>query len=504
MEEAEICWLLEHQQLCFPKELDFLKNEGANKTSLSSQFNLKLDQNGLIRVHSRLQNADLPRDVINPVLLSGDHKLSELLIWRWSHLDTCHGSVRTVMNHIRKRFWLLKCRQTIKKVLKNCAECKLLKGVPYITPETPALPSFRVEQTEPFQFTGVDYMGLLYIRGNDSSKIKKCYIALFTCMVTRAVHLEVAIDGTSEAFARAFRRFVAYQTIPQIIFSDRGSNFVGFQPMLNELMKTSHMEQEMRRNRIEWRFIPAKAPWFGGIWERLVGITKNVLKRKVGRAFLTFEELQTVVAEVGSRVNSRPLTYVGTSLDEPVPLTPVQLMRGHIPDSLPIRINKTDVTDETFDISKTVLTRRHKYLISLIKAAWDNWQDEYLLALRERDKRNTPGGGRGELLPTIGDVVLYQDEVGQKTLRLGRIIKLIKSRDGECRVVLIKTPNGETVRPIRKVSCLESCQENLKLTHDDQPTTDESQISCDRPKRTAGLAALEKIKSLATQEFEDD
>jgi len=502
MESAEICWLLEHQQLCFPKELELLKNEGGNKTSLSSQFKLKLDEHGLIRVHSRLQNADLPRDVVSPVLLSGEHKLSDLLIWR-SHLNTCHGSVRTVMNYMRKRFWLLRCRQTIKKVLKNCAECKLLKGIPYHTPETPALPSLRVEKAEPFQFTGVDYMGPLYIRGNDSKKVKKCYIALFTCMVSRAVHLEVAIDGTSDAFARAFRRFVAYQTIPQVVYSDRGSNFVGFQPMLNELMEDSQMDQEMRRNRIEWRFIPAKAPWFGGIWERLVGITKDVLKRKLGRSFLTFEELQTVVAEVGSRVNSRPLTYVGTNLDEPAPLTPVQLMRGHIPDSLPVRINKIDITDESFEISKSGLTRRHKYIMSLIKSAWDNWQDEYLLALRERDRRNTPGKGKGEIIPALGDVVLYQDDVGQKTLKLGRIIKLIKSKDGECRVVLIKTPHGETVRPIRKVSYLESCEEKLTLSYE-QPTSGKIPNVNVRPKRTAGLRALEKIKSIASQEIEEE
>jgi hypothetical protein len=265
MERAEEKWIHEHQQICFKKEIDFLQGVSKVKTSIIDQLWLYFE-NDVLRVKTRLQHANLPESAVNPILLSGEHELTRLYIIN-AHERTFHGSAATVMAYLRKRFWLPKCRQNVGKILRDCAFCNRMKGTPYIVPVTPALPIRRVIEAEPFQFVGVDYTGHLYVREPNSKATVKCYIALFTCLCTRAVHLEVASDASAEAFARVYRRFVAHQTAPQIIYNDRGSNFLGFKPMLKEIKGSPAVEAEMSLNRTTWEFIPAKAPWFGGFWE---------------------------------------------------------------------------------------------------------------------------------------------------------------------------------------------------------------------------------------------
>ena len=86
---------------------------------------------------------------------------------------------------------------------------------------------------------------------------------------------------------------------------------------------------------VDWQFIPERAPWYGGWWERLIGITKRTLKKILGRALVDLETLQTVVTEVESILNDRPLTYVSSSLEDPEPLTPAHLISGRKIRSLP-------------------------------------------------------------------------------------------------------------------------------------------------------------------------
>jgi hypothetical protein len=95
----------------------------------------------------------------------------------------------------------------VKKLLSKCTVCKKLTGKPYKAPEAAALPEFRVKQSSPFDKVGVDFAGPLYVKQGKS--MRKVYIALFSCCITRALHLELVEDMFAQTFRRCLRRFTA-------------------------------------------------------------------------------------------------------------------------------------------------------------------------------------------------------------------------------------------------------------------------------------------------------
>ena len=158
----------------------------------------------------------------------------------------------------------------------------------------------------------------------------------------------------------------------------------------------------------------------GGVWERLIGVCKRTLKKVLGNAFITIDELYTIITEVEARVNNRPLTYVSSEgFDKP--LTPSQLICGRDIETLPALVDEEDKL-ETYEFDPTAISRRHRKLLKLINNAWDKWSQEYILMLRDRDKKAIPGNKTGEKVPMVGDVVIMLAEHKSAPLQLGRII----------------------------------------------------------------------------------
>ena len=139
--------------------------------------------------------------------------------------------------------------------------------------------------------------------------MRKSYFALFTCCVTRAVHLELVEDLSVETFKRCLRRFIARRGIPALIVSDNAKTFKGTEKQLRTLFRHPQVREEMQNHRIERRFNLERTPWWGGFFERMVGCVKRCLKNVLGNARLTYDELLTVLTEVEATLNSRPLTY---------------------------------------------------------------------------------------------------------------------------------------------------------------------------------------------------
>ena len=167
------------------------------------------------------------------------------------------------------------------------------------------------------------------MRGN--GREMKVYICLFTCAVTRAIHLEVVTDLTEENFLQAFRRFVSRRSLPYTMISDNASTYSAAANELNELFQSDSLKQTLNRKGVNWQFIPKRAPWFGGFWERLIGLTKNAVKKVLGRAFVSLSTLQTITTEIEAHLNNRPLTYVSSDIDDPEPLTPAHLLYSRHP-----------------------------------------------------------------------------------------------------------------------------------------------------------------------------
>ncbi|XP_051172236.1 uncharacterized protein LOC127288674 [Leptopilina boulardi] len=189
------------------------------------------------------------------------------------------------LNQIRQFFWILRSRQVIKSVIYNCVTCVRLKAT-VAEQLMGSLPINRVSRPlRPFLHVGVDYAGPIKLksqkgRGHSSHM---AYIAVFICFAVRAIHLEIVSDYTSEAFIATLKRFVSRRGLPQVIYSDNGTNFKGAQRELDEVfksvVKSAEIQSYVINDKIRWEFIPPAVAHFGGIWEFGVRSVKYHLRR---------------------------------------------------------------------------------------------------------------------------------------------------------------------------------------------------------------------------------
>ena len=285
------------------------------------------------------------------------------------------------------------------------------------------LPSIRTRPSRPFSHTGVDLGGPLFVRGMVRHEVVKLYFAVFTCAVTRALHLEVVSSQNTEDFIKAYRRFSARRGKPLSILSDNAKNFKG-------AARTLAVEG------VAWRFIVERAPWWGGFWERMVGLTKCALRRTLGRALLGREELETVLCDIESAINARPLTVVSDDPDDLRPLRPADFL--HCP------------VGADSDGGKEDLRGRKRYHQAVAAHLWKRWQQEYLRNLR--DFQHTPSGSQAN----VGDLVLIAgDHCNRLTWKTGVIQQLHLGRDGLARSATLRTTDGDRRRPVQRLYLLE-------------------------------------------------
>ena len=133
----------------------------------------------------------------------------------------------------------------------------------------------------------------------------KVYILLFTCGISRAIHLEIQTNETTREFIKALKRVVARWGRPQIIYLDNAKTFIAAEKWINKIKKNEHFK-DLAREEIRWKFNLAKVPWWGGQVERMIELTKQTLYKSLGNAHLTISELEEIVLD--SEINLKPLT----------------------------------------------------------------------------------------------------------------------------------------------------------------------------------------------------
>ena len=275
-----------------------------NFEHLKHQFDLFQDDKGLLRCGGRLGNAKLPRSALNPVLLDKSHHLSTLIV-RDCHERTMHGGEKTTLTELRSKYWIVRGRQFVRRILHQCVRCRRQHGKPYQPPP----PQFWVRESQPVSSTGVDFAGPLYIRGTTLSSSRKVWICLYTCCVTRAVHLELVPDMTAQAFIRSLKRLASRRGFPSRIVSDNAKTFKAAEKMIATVLESPEALRYYSDVKMKWNFNLERAPWWGGLFKRMVQSMKRCLRKTIGSARLTYDELTTALTEVEGILNSNTFTF---------------------------------------------------------------------------------------------------------------------------------------------------------------------------------------------------
>ena len=319
------------------------------------------------------------------------------------------------------------------------------------------LPTHRLTAFLPaFAYTGIDYFDPLTVKvGGRGRRHEKRWICLFTCLTTRAVHLEVANSLSVDDFLLCFTRFKSLRGKPSVVYSDNGTNFVAAEKELREAFEELRQHNEELKStlacdNIEWHFSPPHGPHFGGVWERLVQTCKRAMKVTIQNRLVTDPVLQTVIAEVASLLNSRPLTHLSVDPEDPDPLTPNHFLHGGPRPYVVLTL--TDVEDAG------VSERQFEQSQAILNHFWHRWLKEYVPHLTERRKWSTD---RPNI--KVGDLVLViEPNTPRGQWPLGIVLEVTPNAvDKVVRVAKVKvsTHPKPCVRPVTKLCVLSTTQE---------------------------------------------
>ncbi|XP_047992014.1 uncharacterized protein LOC125230827 isoform X2 [Leguminivora glycinivorella] len=438
MQKAEIAILRQTQTDLFGEEFALLReSKPLPKSSKLYPLCPVIDEDGLLRLDSRIKHMkNVDYATTSPIILDGRHPVVRLLI-RHYHVQAAHAFNELVINELKQRFWILRCRSEVRMVARRCAYCIKRKARPHIPP-TGDIPEVRLEHHKrPFTNTGLDYFGPVEV--SIGRRREKRWIALFTCMTTRAVHLEIVASLSADSAIMSIRRFAARRGLPNKILSDNGTCFVGANRQLCEFYSNA-VQDFAASKQIEWCYIPPASPFMGGCWERLVKTVKTALLVTLKERAPREELLHTLLLEAEGLINSRPLTYV-TENKEIESLTPSHFLIGtSSPQQLP-RV----LEDGVF-----VAKKEWQKVLRLSEYFWSRWLKEYLPLLRPRRS-----DGRQYRNLEINDIVLVVDpDLPRGVWPLGRILQVFPGRDGIVRVADVATKGGILRRPARKLARL--------------------------------------------------
>lgn len=318
------------------------------------------------------------------------------------------------------------------------------------------LPHERTTEARPFTNTGVDFCGPFDIKNKVGrcSRTSKGYVAIFVCLATKAIHIEVVSDLTSDAFIAAFKRMIGRRGAVSHMFSDNGTNFVGanriIQAELREFMRECDDEitTELTKLGTEWHFIPPSAPHFGGLWEAGVKSIKHHLKRVIGDTKLTYEEMSTVLCQIEACLNSRPLCPISEDPDELQVLTPGHFLIGEAPTMPP---------ETNYQSTPINRLKRWQLCSKIQQDFWRIWKDEYLSRLQQRTKWLQKSAN-----VKVGNIVLVKDErTPSSAWPLGKIIETHGGHDNLVRVVDVRIGKKTFRRPITKI-CVLPIRDNME------------------------------------------
>lgn len=405
-----------------------------------------IDGHGILRLSGRLRRAEMPYDTMHPIVLSSKCTIAHRIIHD-AHRVTLHGGVQLMQQYIRNKYWIIGLRIAIRSLTTHCYPC-LRQKKQHAEQLMGQLPSSRVQPSRAFLHTSVDYMGPFLVKRYNARRVKiidKAYGAVFVCMATRAVHLELVSALTTEVFLAAFARFTNRRGRVESLHSDNATNFTGaaneFDAIVADQLAEASKSHAIREQAIAWHFNPPYAPHMGGIHEAAVKSAKHHLRRVIGSQQLTFEELATLLIHVEACLNSRPLTALTDEASDALALTPAHFLIGE-PIVCPLMRDQT-----------TVPTNRLNHFELLQKFAqefWNRWSDEHVKAMLNRTK----WCHSHESIKRDDIVLVLSEPRPQAKWPLARVVNLYPDHEGKVRAADIIFEGRMYKRPITQLNVL--------------------------------------------------
>lgn len=422
--DAELTIIKMVQESSFSRERKFLQShkekqiqDKSNRLHKLSPF---LDDQGVLRVGGRLTHAPLHPHVKHPAVLPRHSHVSQLLIKHY-HEKVHHQGRGMTMNEIRSNgLWIVGCSGAVSSHIYKCTTCRKHRRSTE-QQRMADLPMERLEATPPFTYCGIDCFGPFYIK--ERRKELKRYGLLLTCMCSRAVHIEMLDDLTTDAFINALRSFIAIRGAVRQIRCDQGTNFVGARREFAEALIQMD-EDQLKELGCEFVMNTPASSHMGGVWERQIRTIRSVLTSILEESArqLDCSSLRTFLYEVMAVVNSRPLStdHLNDS-SSPEPLTPnhILTMKSTILAPPPGKFIKEDI----------YLRKRWRRVQLLANNFWTRWKKEYLLNLQHRQKWTKTNRNA-----KVDDVVLLQDEASPRNQwKMAKVIEVYPGKDGRVR-----------------------------------------------------------------------
>lgn len=448
-------WIIVHfvQNQCFKEDIFKIAEKKEVSPSLRNltPFLHNMDLNNqtypILRVGGRLLRAPIAFDARFPALLPKQHRFTQLYV-EHLHRQHLHAGPKALIGILRQKVWIVNARELIRKVVRQCVHC--FHYQPKLQQQIMGnLPSDRLKAQRPFLVTGLDFCGPFLTSYRIRSKQPyKTYLAVFICFTSRAVHFELVSDLSTNAFLLSLKRFIGRRGMPHKIYCDNATNFVGARTALLELQQrffnNASIEEIATYSHamgFEFCFIPPRAPHFGGFWEAAVKSAKSLLIKNIGQAYLSWEELQTVVLEAEAILNSRPICPLTDNPNDGEALTPGHLLIG---------TSLLCPPERHIEDNQIKYLTRYQRIAYFKQQFWELWKRDYLHQLQQKTKWVKPTAN------TIKDQLafIHEDNTPPQLWLLGRIIATYPAADGHVRVVELKTKRGILKRPIHKIALL--------------------------------------------------
>ena len=456
LDSAELTILRTAQRESLPLEISYFRHKeglgpsGLNKRSVGSRnFKTLLRLNafyrdGLLLVGGRLRYASMSSDAKTPIILPSRHHITDLIV-RHYHVTSGHSGVLHVLSNIRSRFWIIRGQSVVRAIIRKCITCRVRNAKP-AEQWMGNLPVSRLQSGhKPFHNTMLDFIGPIKVKM--SRKCFKRYACVFTCMSSRAVHIEVAESLETSAFLEAFFRFCDRRSNPKNIYSDNGTNFVGANRILAEgwrNLNQDNVARSLSQRHIQWHFQPPLASHQSGAIERLNREVRKIFDGLLNNREPTDFSLLSILTGVERILNERPLTPLSDDPRDLEALSPSTLLTGTItPEPPPDRFIKTDEFRQSWRFVQLTLER-----------FWKRWTSEYLPRLQIRQKWVRP---KRNFRP--GDLVLMLEGTNPRgAWPKARVQEVLPDRDGLVRRVLLYNGESSLWRDVRKVCLLEGVE----------------------------------------------